>query len=154
MRPVSANIAVGAFAPTVWMTSSGFSMLLTGRKLVSGSTYQTKIILATSSSDGISWSGPSPAVNPSVTNSNFDYSNLNSPDLLHRSGLVVAVQALYSGNTLDANGNFPHAHRTCHFERRDTAFGKVTVRAWRFCPRRRRKLETAFDARRLPACRL
>ena len=56
-------------------------MLLTGRKLVGGGVFQTKI-MSTSSTDGISWAGPSPAVNPSGAASNFDYSNLNSPDLL------------------------------------------------------------------------
>jgi predicted GH43/DUF377 family glycosyl hydrolase len=102
---VSANIAFGAFAPTVWKTASGYSMLLTGRKIVSGSTFQTKI-MGTTSTDGIVWSGPSPALNPSGTNSNFDYSNLNSPELLQDPGAASPFKLYYSGNTIDANGNF------------------------------------------------
>src|SRR4051794_11908532 len=50
---VPANLAEGAFAPTVWKTGSTYKMVLTGRKFVSGTTYQTKLINA-SSSDGIS----------------------------------------------------------------------------------------------------
>jgi predicted GH43/DUF377 family glycosyl hydrolase len=102
---VSANIAFGAFAPTVWKGSAGFSMLLTGRKLVSGSTFQTKIQAATSS-DGITWSAPNPALNPSGTSSNFDYSNLNAPDLLQDPASASPYKLYYSGNTVDANGNF------------------------------------------------
>jgi predicted GH43/DUF377 family glycosyl hydrolase len=102
---VSANIEFGAFAPTVWKTASGYSMLLSGRKLVGGGDFQTKI-MSTTSADGISWSGPSPALNPSGSNSNFDYSNLNSPELLGDPGTASPFKLYYSGNTLDANGNF------------------------------------------------
>lgn len=102
---VSANIQFGAFAPTVWKTSTGFSMLLTGRKIVSGSDFQTKIMLTTST-DGLVWSGPSPALNPSGTNTKFDFSNLNSPDLLADPGTASPYKLYYSGNTIDANGNF------------------------------------------------
>ena len=102
---VSANLQFGAFAPTVWKTASGYSMLLTGRKLVGGGVFQTKI-LKTTSADGISWSGPSPAVNPSGSNTNFDFSNLNSPDLLQDPGAASPFKLYYSGNTIDANGNF------------------------------------------------
>ncbi len=101
----SANIQFGAFAPTVWKTAGGYSMLLTGRKLVGGGVFQTKI-MSTSSTDGISWAGPSPAVNPSGAASNFDYSNLNSPDLLEDPGSSSPFKLYYSGNTIDANGNF------------------------------------------------
>ena len=101
----SANILWGAFAPTVWKTSSGYSMLLTGRKLVGGGVFQTKI-MGTTSTDGISWAGPSPALNPSGAASNFDYSNLNSPDLLEDPGTSSPFKLFYSGNTIDANGNF------------------------------------------------
>ena len=102
---VSANLQFGAFAPTVWKTASGYSMLLTGRKLVGGGVFQTKI-LKTTSTDGISWAGPSPAVNPSGSNTNFDFSNLNSPDLLQDPGAASPFKLYYSGNTIDANGNF------------------------------------------------
>jgi len=102
---VSANIAFGAFAPTVWRTGSGFAMLLTGRKLVGGGVFQTKI-MDTTSTDGISWAGPSPAINPSGSNGNFDYSNLNSPEMLPDPGAVTPYKVYYSGNTIDANGNF------------------------------------------------
>jgi len=102
---VSANIQFGAFAPTVWKTASGFSMLLTGRKLVGGGVYQTKV-METTSTDGLVWAGPSPALNPSGTNTNFDFSNLNSPDLLSDPGTADPYKLYYSGNTIDANGNF------------------------------------------------
>jgi predicted GH43/DUF377 family glycosyl hydrolase len=102
---VSANVQFGAFAPTVWKTATGYSMLLSGRKIVGGGVYQTKI-LSSSSVDGVSWSNPSPAVNPSGTNTNFDYSNLNAPDLLSDPDAATPFKLYYSGNTLDANGNF------------------------------------------------
>ncbi|HET9324796.1 MAG TPA: hypothetical protein VFO03_13035 [Gaiellaceae bacterium] len=102
---VSANLEFGAFAPTVWKTPTGYSMLLSGRKLVGGGVFQTKI-LGTSSTDGVSWSGPSPALNPSGVNTNFDYSNLNSPELLQDPGAPTPYKLYYSGNTIDANGNF------------------------------------------------
>jgi predicted GH43/DUF377 family glycosyl hydrolase len=102
---VSANLQWGAFAPTVWKTASGYSMLLTGRKLVGGGVFQTKI-LGTTSTDGISWAGPSPALNPSGSASNFDYSNLNSPEILEDPGASSPYKLFYSGNTIDANGNF------------------------------------------------
>ena len=101
----SANIQFGAFAPTVWKTASGYSMLLTGRKLVGGGVFQTKI-MGTTSTDGIAWAGPSPALNPSGSNSNFDFSNLNSPDLLQDPGSASPFKLYYAGNTIDANGNF------------------------------------------------
>jgi predicted GH43/DUF377 family glycosyl hydrolase len=102
---VSANLEFGAFAPTVWKDGGTYRMMLAGRKLVSGTTFQTKI-LGTSSSDGISWSGPSPQLNPSGTNSNFDFSNLNAPDVLEDPGSADPFKAYYAGNTIDANGNF------------------------------------------------
>jgi hypothetical protein len=80
-------------------------MLLTGRKLVGGGEFQTKVMGSTST-DGVSWSGPSPALNPSGSNTNFDYSNLNSPELLQDPGAPAPYKLYYSGNTLDANGNF------------------------------------------------
>jgi predicted GH43/DUF377 family glycosyl hydrolase len=102
---VSANIQFGAFSPTVWKTSTGFSMLLTGRKLVGGGVFQTKI-MDTTSTDGLVWAGPSPAVNPAGTNTKFDFSNLNSPDLLSDPSTASPYKLFYSGNTIDANGNF------------------------------------------------
>ncbi len=102
---VSANLEFGAFAPTVWKDGTTYRMLLAGRKLVSGTTFQTKI-LGSTSSDGISWSGPSPELNPSGTNTNFDFSNLNAPDVLEDPGGSDPFKAYYSGNTVDANGNF------------------------------------------------
>jgi predicted GH43/DUF377 family glycosyl hydrolase len=102
---VSANIQFGAFSPTVWKTSTGFSMLLTGRKLVGGGVFQTKI-METTSTDGLVWAGPSPALNPSGTNTKFDFSNLNSPDVLSDPSTASPFKLFYSGNTIDANGNF------------------------------------------------
>ena len=102
---VSANLEFGAFSPTVWKAGNTYRMLLVGRKLVSGTTFQTKV-LGTTSGDGISWSGPSPELNPSGTNTNFDFSNLNAPDVLEDPGSADPFKAYYSGNTIDANGNF------------------------------------------------
>ena len=80
-------------------------MLLTGRKLVGQGVFQTKV-MDTTSTDGITWAGPSPALNPSGSNTNFDYSNLNSPELLQDPGAPTPYKLYYSGNTIDANGNF------------------------------------------------
>jgi predicted GH43/DUF377 family glycosyl hydrolase len=101
----SANIAFGAFAPTVWKTNSGFSMLLTGRKIVGGGVFATKIMQSTST-DGLTWTAPSPALNPSGVNTGFDYSNLNSPDLLYDPLAAKPYELYHSGNTIDDNGNF------------------------------------------------
>jgi predicted GH43/DUF377 family glycosyl hydrolase len=120
---VSANIAFGAFAPTVWKTATGFSMLLTGRKLVGGGVFQTKI-MGTTSTDGIAWAGPSPAVNPSGSNTNFDYSNLNAPELLQDPGAATPYKLYYSGNTIDANGNF-HTRVGLATSNDGNSFGKV-----------------------------
>ena len=121
---VSANIAFGAFAPTVWKTTTGYSMLLTGRKLVGGGVFQTKI-MGTTSTDGVTWAGPSPAVNPSGSNTNFDYSNLNGPDLLQDPGAATPYKLYYSGNTIDANGNF-HTRIGLATSANGTSFGKVS----------------------------
>jgi len=101
----SANIQFGAFAPTVWRTAGGFAMLLTGRKLVGGGVYQTKL-MSSSSSDGIAWSSPTVALNTAGTSTKFDYSNLNSPDVLSDPGSASPYKLYYSGNSIDANGNF------------------------------------------------
>ena len=120
---VSANIQFGAFAPTVWKTGSGFSMLLTGRKVVGGGVFQTKI-METTSPDGLVWAGPSPALNPSGTNTNFDFSNLNSPDVLYDPGTSNPYKLYYSGNTIDANGNF-HTRIGLATSNNGTSFNKV-----------------------------
>jgi predicted GH43/DUF377 family glycosyl hydrolase len=99
---VSANLAEGAFSPTVWKDASGYHMVLAGRKFVSGTTYQTKLINA-SSSDGISWNPGSIALNQGGTSSKFDFSNLNSPYVLPDGS---GFKLWYSGNSIDANGNF------------------------------------------------
>ncbi len=142
---VSANIAFGAFAPTVWKTGTGFSMLLTGRKLVGGGVFQTKI-MNTSSTDGIAWSGPSPAVNPSGSNTNFDYSNLNSPELLQDSGAATPYKLYYSGNTIDANGNF-HTRIGLATSNDGNSFGKVNGSQTGGSVLNVGALGTAFDGR-------
>ncbi len=121
---VSANIAFGAFAPTVWKTANGYAMLLTGRKLVGQGVFQTKI-MDTTSTDGVTWSGPSPALNPSGSNNNFDYSNLNSPELLQDPGAPTPYKLYYSGNTIDANGNF-HTRIGLATSNDGNSFNKVT----------------------------
>ena len=142
---VSANIAFGAFAPTVWKTVTGYSMLLTGRKLVGGGVFQTKI-MNTSSTDGIAWSGPSPAVNPSGSNTNFDYSNLNSPELLQDPGAPTPYKLYYSGNTIDANGNF-HTRIGLATSNDGNSFGKVNGSQTGGSVLNVGALGTAFDGR-------
>src|SRR5215204_5286101 len=142
---VSANIAFGAFAPTVWKTANGYSMLLTGRKLVGQGVFQTKI-MGTSSTDGVTWSGPSPALNPSGSNNNFDYSNLNSPDLLQDPGAPTPFKLYYSGNTIDANGNF-HTRIGLATSNDGNSFGKVNGGQTGGSSLDIGPLGTAFDAR-------
>ena len=120
---VSANIAFGAFAPTVWKTGSTFTMLLTGRKLVGQGVFQTKV-MGTNSTDGVTWDGPSPVLNPSGSNQNFDYSNLNSPDVLQDPGTPDPYKLYYSGNTIDANGNF-HTRIGLATSNNGSSFNKV-----------------------------
>jgi predicted GH43/DUF377 family glycosyl hydrolase len=120
---VSANIQFGAFAPTVWKTVAGFDMLLTGRKLVGGGIFQTKV-METTSTDGLVWAGPSVALNPSGTNTNFDFSNLNSPDVLYDPGTSSTYKLYYSGNTIDGNGNF-HTRIGLATSNDGTSFAKV-----------------------------
>jgi predicted GH43/DUF377 family glycosyl hydrolase len=142
---VSANIQFGAFAPTVWKTASGYSMLLTGRKLVGGGVFQTKV-MGTTSSDGIAWAGPSPTLNPSGSNTNFDFSNLNSPDLLQDSGAASPFKLYYSGNTIDANGNF-HTRIGLATSNDGNAFNKVSGASTGGSVLDVGALGTAFDSR-------
>ena len=120
---VSANIAFGAFAPTVWKSGSTYSMLLTGRKLVGQGVFQTKI-MGTTSTDGVTWAGPSPVLNPSGSPQNFDYSNLNGPDVLQDPGAPAPYKLYYSGNTIDANGNF-HTRIGLATSNNGSSFNKV-----------------------------
>jgi predicted GH43/DUF377 family glycosyl hydrolase len=102
----NANYQFGAWAPTVWKTGNGFKMLLAGRKNLGTATepvFQTRI-MNSGSSDGISWSAPSPALNPQ--SSRFDASNLNSPDVLEDPESPSPFKLYYSGNAIDAKGNF------------------------------------------------
>ena len=120
---VSANIAFGAFAPTVWKSGNTYSMLLTGRKLVGQGEFQTKI-MGTTSTDGVAWGGPSPVLNPSGSPQNFDYSNLNGPDVLQDPGTPAPYKLYYSGNTIDANGNF-HTRIGLATSNNGSSFNKV-----------------------------
>ncbi|HEU4943467.1 MAG TPA: hypothetical protein VFT18_09385, partial [Gaiellaceae bacterium] len=142
---VSANIEFGAFAPTVWKTQSGYSMLLTGRKLVGGGVFQTKVMNSTSV-DGVSWTGPSPALNPSGSNTNFDYSNLNAPELLQDPGAPTPYKLYYSGNTIDANGNF-HTRVGLATSNNGSSFNKVNGSQTGGAVLDVGALGTAFDAR-------
>ena len=63
------------------------------------------------SADGIEWTAPSPALNPSGTNSNFDFSNLNAPDVLRPGRQHRSVQALLLGQHGRRQRQLPHAHR-------------------------------------------
>jgi len=78
---VTANFSEGAYAPVVWKTGTTFNMLFSGRKFVSGTTYQTKI-QSSSSSDGINWGSVGVGLNPAGSASNFDNSNLEAPTIL------------------------------------------------------------------------
>ncbi len=142
---VSANLQFGAFAPTVWKTNSGYSMLLTGRKLVGQGVFQTKI-LSSSSSDGISWTGPSPAINPGGAASNFDYSNLNSPEMLEDPGSSSPFKVYYSGNSIDANGNF-HTRVGLANSNDGNSFNKFNGSGWGGSVLDVGTLGTAFDGR-------
>ncbi|HVR13775.1 MAG TPA: hypothetical protein VMS41_08335, partial [Gaiellaceae bacterium] len=121
---VSANIAFGAFAPTVWKSGNTYSMLLTGRKLVGQGVFQTKI-MGTTSTDGVNWGGPSPVLNPSGSPQNFDYSNLDGPDVLQDPGTPAPYKLYYSGNTIDANGNF-HTRIGLATSNNGSSFNKVS----------------------------
>ena len=120
-------------------------MLLTGRKLVAGDVFQTKI-MNSSSADGISWTGPSPALNLSGSNSNFDYSNLNSPEVLVDPGTAAPYKLYYSGNTVDANGNF-HTRIGLATSNSGSSFNKVNGSQTGDAVFDVGALGTAFDAR-------
>jgi predicted GH43/DUF377 family glycosyl hydrolase len=97
-----ANLADGAFAPTVWKTGDTYKMILSGLK-ITGSTGQTKLINA-SSDDGIAWTIGSIALNQAGTSTKFDFSNLNSPFVLQdpdAAGNSEDFKLYYSGNTID-----------------------------------------------------
>ena len=121
----NANYSFGAFAPTVVKLDGSYRMLLTGRKLVSGTTFQTKVMDATSA-DGIEWTAPSPALNPSGTSSKFDFSNLNAPDVLaDPADNAAPFKLYYAGNTVDANGNF-HTRIGYATSQNGASYSKVT----------------------------
>jgi predicted GH43/DUF377 family glycosyl hydrolase len=122
----NANYQFGAFAPSVYKTGDKYRMLLVGRKEVGGGVFQTKVMSA-DSNDGIAWTAPSPSVNPSGTNSKFDFSNLNGPFVVADATDSQAPYKLYySGNTVDANGNF-HTRIGYATSNNGTSFSKVTT---------------------------
>ena len=126
---VSANIEFGAFAPTVWKTPTGYAMLLTGRKLVGGGVFQTKV-MGSSSADGVSWSGRVPP-NPSGSNTNFDYSNLNSPELLQDPGAPLPTSSTTpetrsTPTTTSTRGSVSRRRTTAARSTRSTARRPVT----------------------------
>lgn len=121
---VSANLEYGAFAPTVWKVGNDYNMLLAGRKIVAGDEFQTKILNSTST-DGITWSGPSPSINPSGSSAGFDYSNLDGPDVFVDTGAPTPYKAFYAGNTIDANGNF-HTRIGAATSMNGSSFSKVS----------------------------
>ena len=100
---MNANLEFGAFAPTVWKVGDTYRMLFAGRKLVSGTTFQTKV-LAASSRDGIA--GPAPARAQPVRDEH--QLRLLEPRLALRPRgprCRDPFKSYYSGNTMDANGN-------------------------------------------------
>jgi len=102
------NYGQGAWAPTVWKdTGGGFHMLFTGNKIVAGGQIQAKLINA-SSSDGVTWTAGSIAVNPgNQTAGDFDGFNLSQPDVLPDPADATNPYKLwYVGNNPDANGNY------------------------------------------------
>lgn len=65
------NHSVGAFAPAVVRTVSGFHMIFTGNKIVSDTDIQSKLINA-DSSDGLTWSAGYLAFSASSSGAAFD----------------------------------------------------------------------------------
>ena len=122
---VTANYSEGAYAPGVYKVGTTYYMVFSGRKIVSGDEYQTKI-LSSDSPNGINWSGGSPALNPSGNVSNFDYSNLEAPTVFDEDAAGPEQYKLYYvGNTLDANGN-GHDRIGLATSQNGTSFGKFT----------------------------
>ncbi len=75
------NYSEGAFAPAVVRTASGFHMLFTGNKIVSGTDIQSKLINA-DSSDGLTWAAGNIAFSPSGSGTAFDGYNVSQPPIL------------------------------------------------------------------------
>lgn len=144
----SNNIEFGAYSPSVYkLGPDDFRMLLVGRKLTSGSylsgQFATKV-MSSDSTDGINWSGPSPAINPQ--NGTFSADNLDAPDVLDDAGATPAYKAWYAGNSLDAAGNF-HTRVGYATSANGNAFGRVSGSGSGGSVLDVNTAETAFDAR-------
>lgn len=145
---VSNNVEFGAYSPSVYKISdTNYRMLLVGRKLTSGTyldgDFETKV-MDSSSSDGINWAGPSPSLNPQ--NGTFAASNLDGPDVLADTGATPAYKAWYTGNSVDANGNF-HSRIGYATSGNGSAFGKVSGSGTGGSVLDINTAETEFDAR-------
>lgn len=95
------NFGGGIFAPTVWKSGATFAMLFVGQKAGTG---ETKIISA-SSPDGIAWTTGNVSLN--TQNGSFHASNFDSPAVFDEgSAGAERFKLYYSGNSIDAKGNF------------------------------------------------
>jgi len=100
------NYSEGAFAPAVVRTASGFHMIFTGNKIVSGTDIQSKLINA-DSTDGLTWAAGNIAFSASGSGTAFDGYNVSQPTVL--SDPIDAANPYkmwYVGNNPDANGNY------------------------------------------------
>ena len=101
------NYSQGAFAPAVVRTASGFHMLFTGNKIVSGTDIQSKLINA-DSNDGLTWAAGNIAMNRgSGSGTDFDGYNVSQPTLLSDPGDAAHPYKMwFVGNNPDVNGNY------------------------------------------------
>jgi predicted GH43/DUF377 family glycosyl hydrolase len=98
------NYSEGAFAPAVVRTATGFHMLFTGNKIVSGDDIQSKLINA-DSADGLNWTPGNIAFSASGSGASFDGYNVSQPTILDDPGTAHRYKMWYVGNNPDANGN-------------------------------------------------
>jgi predicted GH43/DUF377 family glycosyl hydrolase len=100
------NYGEGAFAPAVVRTESGFHMVFTGNKIVSGDDIQSKLINA-DSVDGLNWTAGNIAFSASGSDGAFDGYNVSQPTILSDpSDPTHPYKMWYVGNNPDANGNY------------------------------------------------
>lgn len=100
------NYSEGAFSPAVVRTASGFHMLFTGNKVVSGTAIQSKLINA-DSPDGLNWAAGNIAFSASGSDTAFDGYNVCQPTILSDpSDAKHPYKLWYVGNNPDANGNY------------------------------------------------
>jgi len=103
------NYSLGAWAPAVWRESGGdYHMIFTGAKTVAGGEAQTKLLNASTTDGGITWTPGNVALNPgNQAAGDFDGFNLSQPYVLpDPTDLTDPYKMWYVGNNPDANGNY------------------------------------------------